>query len=316
MGIIDTLSAGFDLVRRKLWLILLPVLLDIGIWIAPKLSIATLVDKWMNAMLAQMAELPVAMNGMPEAVQMLVDAAETINLSSLLSATYLNMPSLPIPLTTSLFGLTRQVVEVSGLPGLMALAFGLLLAGFFLGMMYLAPIAENVRSGYVEWGSLLRRLPGDLLRLAGGLLLTLIVLTLISWPLSLAMGVFGLFSQGIASLTLGFTFAAMLWVLLYLAFVPEAILLGRDGVLQAVAHSITIVRVNFWPTVGLMILVNIISGGLMLVFERLTGSTVGALVAIVANAFVGTGLTAAVFIYYRERLQAWKETVEQLRGQV
>lgn len=315
MGIIDTLTAGFDLVRKRPWLILLPVLLDVGLWMAPKLSIAALTSKLLSSLLAQVAGSPLTVDNLQETVQVFEEAAANVNLGDLLSSAYLNVPSLTNLRTTGLFGLTKQVVEVHGGLSLVALALGLSLAGLFLGTMYLAPIAEHVRSGEVRWGSLLRRLPGDYLRLIAGLLLTVIVLALVGGPMCFALSLFGLFSQGIASLMMGFALAALLWVLLYLAFVPEAILLGRDGVLQAVMHSISIVRANFWPTVGLLILVNIISGGLMLVWERLAVNSLGALVAIVANAFIGTGLTAAVFIYYSERLHKWEEAVERLRGQ-
>ena len=52
MGIIDTLTAGFDLVRRRIWLIVLPVLLDVGLWVAPRLSVSELVRRLLRVALA------------------------------------------------------------------------------------------------------------------------------------------------------------------------------------------------------------------------------------------------------------------------
>ncbi len=42
MGVIDSLSAGYRFLGRRLELLLVPVLLDLLLWLAPRLSIAPL----------------------------------------------------------------------------------------------------------------------------------------------------------------------------------------------------------------------------------------------------------------------------------
>lgn len=315
MGIIDTLSAGFDLVRRKPWLIVLPVVLDIALWIAPKLSVGGLMQSLVEKAVRQAGNYAGAAPSLQETTQAAAEAAAGFNLGSLLVSGYLNVPGLIISSDRNPFGLVRPIIEVAGLPSLLAWVAGLSLGSLVLGTLYLAPIAAGAREGGESWRDIVRSLPQDFLRLVGGLLLTVAILAFISLPMALTLGLLGLVSQGLASLAIGFALVAVLWVIIYLAFVPEAILLGRDGVLQAVGHSINIVRLNFWPTLGLLLLANVIISGLALVWEHLTVSTLGALAAIVGNAFVGTGLTAAVFIFYRERLRAWEEIVSQLRSQ-
>lgn len=44
LGLIDTLSSGFRVVQRRPWLILLPLLLDLWLWLGPRWSIQPLVD--------------------------------------------------------------------------------------------------------------------------------------------------------------------------------------------------------------------------------------------------------------------------------
>ena len=41
-GVIDTLTAGYETINRRLWLLLLPVGLDLLFWLGPKLSIVRL----------------------------------------------------------------------------------------------------------------------------------------------------------------------------------------------------------------------------------------------------------------------------------
>ncbi|MEM3486404.1 MAG: hypothetical protein QXI12_12380, partial [Candidatus Methanomethyliaceae archaeon] len=43
MGIIDTLSAGYRVIARRWWLLAIPVLLDLFLWMGPHLGIAGLV---------------------------------------------------------------------------------------------------------------------------------------------------------------------------------------------------------------------------------------------------------------------------------
>ena len=315
MGIIETLSAGFELVRRRPWLVLLPIVLDVGLWIAPKLSILSLMRGLLGEAAASVAAYPDMATRLPEMSQMLEKVAESANLGTLLSSGYLAVPSLPVA-GTSFFGWTRQVVEVNSALGFVGLVAGLSLAGLMLGTLYLAPIADQVRDGCVDWPSLAGRLPRYWLRLLGAWFLIALALTFLGFPMVLMLGLFGLFSQGLASLMLGLASFAVLWVAFYLAFVPEAILYGEDGVLQAVGHSINVVRMHFWSTLGLLVLVNVIMAGLAFIWERLAKSAPGAVLAIAGNAYIGTGLTAAVFVFYRERLQTWQQAIEQLRSKL
>ena len=43
-GVIETLSAGYAAVNRQLWVLLLPVLLNVFLWLGPHVSYSSLVD--------------------------------------------------------------------------------------------------------------------------------------------------------------------------------------------------------------------------------------------------------------------------------
>jgi len=314
--VIETLSAGFDLVRRKPWLVVVPVVLDIGLWIAPKLSVASLMHNLTRQLLTVAAASPQALGSLQESTKLLEQMAETIDLSALVSSSFLGMPSLPVLGTTSFFGLTKRIIEVQGGLGLVGLTIGLSLVGLLIGALYVGLIAQEVREGRADWSRLGRRLPRYWLRLIGASLVTLGLFIFLGFPVGLMLGIFALFSQGLASLAMALFSVGLLWLMIYLAFVPIAILFGEDGVLAAVVHSITVVRTSLWSTLGLFVLINVITAGLVFIWQRLTASPAGALMAIVGNAFVGTGLTAAVIIFYRDRLQAWQLALKGERGEV
>ena len=311
MGIIDTLSAGFDLVRRRIWLVLLPVLLDIGLWLAPRLSVFELARSLWRDMLAQQAQLGVNAEWLANVgpmIDMYRELLGSLNLSMLIPASYPGIPSIgAAPSPPAFFGLSQGLVEVRSFLLLLVLLAGLLVTGLVLSTLYQVLIAEALRAESEGWSAALRRLPRACLRVFGAALLLFVLTSLVTMPVALIASVLGLFSPGLAFTLIWFLLFGVFWVRVYLAFVPQAILYGDDGVLRAFWHSAGVVRFNLWPTLGLLALVAVISFGFVFVWVRLAVTAVGMLVAVAANAFLGTGLQAAQFIYYRDRLAILRE---------
>ena len=72
MTIMDTLSAGFDRTTRRLWLVLIPALLDVAIWLGPRLSVSSLSQQ-------ALAALPSLNGAGPEYQQSLELARDWLN---------------------------------------------------------------------------------------------------------------------------------------------------------------------------------------------------------------------------------------------
>ncbi|MBC7240353.1 MAG: hypothetical protein H5T71_09665, partial [Chloroflexi bacterium] len=87
-----------------------------------------------------------------------------------------------------------------------------------------------------------------------------------------------------------FVGVGILWVAVFIAFVPQAITLGRETPWRAIVSSFVVVRFNLWRTIALLVLVNVLSTGLGLIFVRLLqrGPFLVGVLAIAANAYVGT----------------------------
>ncbi|HOG45457.1 MAG TPA: hypothetical protein PLJ35_03655 [Anaerolineae bacterium] len=308
MGIIDTLTAGYDLVRRRLWLLVLPLVLDIGLWLAPKLSVFTLLRGLWRTLLANAAASGVAtstlLGNANEILPDLAAMARELDLAVLLPLSSLGVPVLPMTGTTSFFGLTKQAIELQGGLALLLVMASLVLGGLFIGAAYMALIAHIVRDGQVHWRELVRQVPRYWLRLIGAGLLLLAGIMIVALPASMIISLFGLFSPTLASLLMGLLSFFVFWMMIYMVFVPQAIVFSHDGALKSIWRSAIMVRTSFWPALGLFLLSYVITTGLAFVWDFLTVSAPGALVAMVASAFVGTGLTAALFVFYRERLRA------------
>ena len=84
-------------------------------------------------------------------------------------------------------------------------------------------------------------------------------------------------------------------------------IVAENGLLQSVWNSMIMVRRNLWPTLGIILLTNVLGAGLMLIWQRLVFASWGMVIAIMGNAFVGSGLVAAVMIFYMDRYRKWQE---------
>ncbi|MEE8391132.1 MAG: hypothetical protein V3S14_10100, partial [Anaerolineae bacterium] len=149
LGVIDSLTAGFEVVGRHLWLIGLPVLLDLFLWLGPRLSIAPLFRQFIAFLTSQPAPDPTTARQVEQAVLLLEQTSERLNLFSLFSVLpLLNVPSLlaqHVPTMGSPLGESR-VLLITSLLTLIGWVAVLIPAGLMLGFLYLNNLAHRVRA--------------------------------------------------------------------------------------------------------------------------------------------------------------------------
>ena len=306
MRVIDALTAGFNTVLKRLWLLALPVVLDGFFWLGPKLSIAQIMQRMLSTVRHSMDLIgPAELDG---TASQLIDAATLAaeqaiggtNLFVLLAWDRLGVPTIGI--LQQINPKRDVVIEIASTGQLLIVQFLLLLIGLFVTCIFLGMLGQVVRGEAFSLEKLAGRVPTYFLYMIafviplGIMLVILFSSTLLLGSLSLIAWVVGL------------------WILLYMSFVPEAITLTEASPIKAMLSSFAIVRLNLWSVIGLTVLVNVISIGLNLIWQMLVGTPVGTFVAIMLNAYVGTSLTVAYFIFFRDRLTRWYELVKQQRS--
>ncbi len=307
MGVIDTITAGFRTLSRRVWIILLPVALDLWLWRGPKLSIAPLVEDliaWVEgmfqAMPAESGAVP-ALLDMQAMAQLLREMVGARNIFGLLVWGRLGFPSvaaaLPINAATDRVIALSQV-GVALLAQIALWGWGLFLASVFLLLVSYSVMDERPR----------------LERFWRQALVSFVGLVVVFVPLSF-MATMALSFGALLGPLVVFVAVGILWVAVFIAFVPQAITLAHEPPWRAIVSSFVVVRFNLWRTIALLVLTNILSTGLGLIFVRLLqrGPFLVGVLAIVANAYVGTALTAALFIFYRDRLAMLREMAERER---
>lgn len=317
MGIIESLSAGFHTVTKRLWLILVPVVLDVYLWLGPRFSVAPVVQRLLPLFVAP-PELGLDYQQMMiQNREMLQEIAQNVNLFSLLSASIPGMPALmtsgtpPITLTRSVM----PVWEGRSIWIYVVAIVVLWLAGVLFDSLYLTAVGYAVRAddpdakgnqSVVPTGGFVSHVWFVCSRVVLFTILVGVLMAVIGFPLSLVLGLLSMLSVNLALIGVTLLMGTALWISFYLVFVIPAIVLDRTGIWRALWNSVNVVSRNFWATLGLILLSLFINFGFSVIWQRMNTGSWLTFLAIIGNAYIGTGSVAATFFFYRSRYARWQ----------
>lgn len=324
LGVIDSVSAGLDLVRRRPWTLLIPIVADVLIWVLPRLSLTQLVRPYVDEML-RVASVSGDPEMVQEAQQTFEQLVQSLNLLGLVTTALNGVTRFP-----SLFQLDILRATMLNVPGpVNALAYSLPLLSpewvvllfvplFLLGLLpvavYLELIAQGARPlGTEARGAVLVRVARLWLRLIGFALLLLGILVALRFALALVQELAGAELAAFGALMVS---VGVFWIFIYFFFVVSAVSVSGVGIRTAMRRSTLLFRIFFWTTVGLVALTVFLDRGLAMVWDGLSVSPLGVVIAIAANAYIGTSLLAASMIYYQDRmsvLERWQQSGRSAR---
>lgn len=325
MSVFSCLTMGFETVARHPGLIIIPTLLDMFLWLGPHLSFAPLFQ-----ILVQMVQSVGAESGQDVlALQLLLNDLAT-RLNGFVLAGPAPLMSIPKLLGSMIFkynfvrgwdqnsfgvpsllaGLAtngrpiqiRPDLVVSTVLAALGWIIGTLIMGALLNAFYLRSVGRRVN----EEGEL--ELPGttSTLKLWGQLLQMMFVFALALFAmfalLTILFVVAEMLHEFATRFILAFVLSMIFFVGLHLIFVVPGIVQLRRGLLQAIYESMILVRSDFLSVMMLLLLLFMIARGFNFVWALPAPNSWNMLVSIVGHAFVSTSLTAALFIFYQDRL--------------
>jgi hypothetical protein len=317
-GVIETLSAGYTAVNRQLWVLMLPILLDVFLWLGPHVSYSPLVGpvvtqaaEWTR----QVALSPRRGPGTPDvdlvgslddSRQWLIARTDETNGLSVLAWGPIALPSpATLPSASDELAFVSSWFEGLALLGASA-GLGLLLGGWFYAG--LADASAGIRGGPLAAGRGTPRAVIDVLGLIGLLLGTALLLGI---PVLLLIGFTALLSPPVAALGGALVGAGLLFAAVHLFFAVDAIFISNAGPLLAIQRSVGVVRRHLRASVALILLTWLILAGMAQVWDVLDNtlqSPFGVALGILGNAYIASGLIAAGMIFYTQR------TAEHTRG--
>ncbi len=271
-GVMGSLRAGFEAVASHVGLILLPAILDVLLWLGPRLSINGLIRPLFLTMWDQARSSAVSAADLTRFTEMqktFFEVLQDFNLLSLLSRLQLfpigvsSLLAQRMPIETP-YG-AQRVVEVSSGPLFILLTFALVVAGWMLGGLYfrwVSSIAVGDARRETEISSM-RAIVQTLILSA----IWMIGLMIVVIPLTVILVVLVMLNPLVAS---GAVFVLLLlsfWLIVPLFFTPHGIFVRRQNALYSIFTSLRMARFTL-PTSGLFVVcVLLLSTGLKYIWS-------------------------------------------------
>ena len=301
ISVLAALSTGFDTVTRQLWLLVLPVGLDLFLWLGPRLKAASL---WRLLSFDIPAGLDAQTRLVAQQLQdTLREAFESFNWFVWLRPALFGVPGLVSGVEPGgLASQTRFEGQVNDPALLLGIVLLLAAIGIGLGGLYWSLIARQARDGRIDWGAALGRMPVVWSRLIG-LAVLLIGLALVVWlPTTLIGLALGSAVDFLGALVFLSALMLLMWLLFYATFSIHGIVLYNQPVVNAVRASVWLVRTHVGSVFGLLIAFVAIDLGMRLIWSLAPIDSWLWAAAIGGNAFVVAGLSMATMVFYLDRV--------------
>lgn len=307
------LKAGFDTIANQVVIILIPVALDLLLWLGPHLQVKSLLNRFLDAMVSS-PDVSSLQTGdlLTTSVELMRTAATQLNLLSLLRTIPVGIPSLMaarLPIQTpagsplSFDFANLWVVIGSGL--------GLLLAGLALGSLFYNLVSQAALNNKIEFGQIFKdwfRSSIQVISLAVSLLILFVV---VSIPASCVISAITLMGLPLGQLAVFLYFGVLLWLAFPLLFSAHGIFVNHNNALLSVQRSLLLTRMTL-PTTALFFLsILALSQGLDMLWRVPPEASWLTLVGVGGHAFISSALLAASFVYYRDADQ-WVQVNLQL----
>jgi hypothetical protein len=291
-GVIETIGNAFALLNKRPFLLVVPMILDLFLWLGYRLSVEPLTDafiRWSGS----------SASSDDASVHNLQKLGSTFNLFDILA---IPTPSLVTGVGSDLVsnGATRAVATLPWwtLPPLIIV---LAVVGLAVGVSYLTLLSGLVRERQLSIPNLVRASAINTVNTIGFILLVVGVAFLLLFPIMLLSGILLAFGISIIPLTSVLLFLGYIWAYVLLYFAQDAVVVSNAGPARAIYLSYNVVRTHFWPCIGLIVVSIVIQIGTPLALNVFMRSAFGVPLAFLIRAYVLTGLAVAALLFYRDR---------------
>jgi hypothetical protein len=310
-GIIRSLRNGFDTIATHITAILMPVAIDLWLWLGPRLSMDQIAQPILKEFNSMAASSGFSQSDINSALSLYNQFFQQLNLFGILRTFPIGVFSLmttKMPLQTP-WG-APAVIQVDTFEHLLGWVVLLTLGGWLLGSLYFRWIAALVA-------------PESLPSAGRAVLQTFffsVVWSLLAWALGLPLlSLLYLFFTinpvlgDVILLILGFL---SMWLIVPIFFAPHGMFIKKQNALTSIFTSFQLTRFTL-PTTSLFVLTVVMLGiGLNFLWSFPSDDSWLSLVGILGHAFITTALLASSFVYYRD-MSEWLQTVfERLKARV
>jgi hypothetical protein len=316
-NMLTALRAGFDSVANQIAIIIIPIAIDLLLWLGPHLQLKTLVNNYLDSMIAS-ERLNSIQSGnlITTSIDMMRTVASHFNLLILLRTIPVGIPSLmvsrlPIVIPTG----SPVFVDVANPFVVFSLAVGLLVVGLVAGSFYYNIIVQASLNGKIDLKKVVKNWMWSSLQILSLAIALLIIFVVISIPSSCAISAIALIGIPLGQFAFFIYIGVILWLAFPLLFSAHGIFTNHNNALVSVQRSMVLTRMTLPTTSFFFLSIFVISEGLNILWRVPPENSWLTLVGVIGHAFIASALLAASFIYYHAADVWVQETLRSLKSQ-
>ena len=304
-GIINSIKAGFDTIATHITAILLPLLLNLFLWLGPRLRMDALFNSIKGNVISIWKTGGIPAEDIQRAMELYENTIPRINLFWIFRTVPIGISSLFLPQEASQTPLGDPAILQVSAVSLLGWIFLLTFVGWIGGGLYFRSVAWLATANQDDRPIRISRaiVQTMLVSIVWGILSVMILA-----PVFLVLAVVLQFSAFIANLLVLFLSLASMWVIVPLFFWPHGIFLKRQNFFTSILSSVQMARFTL-PTSSMFVLtVFLLAFGLNFLWSIPPEDSWMTLLGIFGHSFVTTALLAGSFIYYRD-MNVWLQNV-------
>lgn len=312
----NAIIAGFNVAANHLGLLILPVIVDLFLWLGPHISLKDVLLPAVTkaSLYLQQANPPDLTGRINGAQDIWTQILASFNLFSLIRTFPIGVPSLMATSgsTETPYG-PAVTIEASSGGSAFLIWLAVITVGFIAGCLYfyfLAQATLDTKQPF-ELSAFFNKI-GQAFLFSVGLFLLIIFLAI---PGLLLASIIALISPALGDFAILFGGFILIWILFPLVFTPQALFSGKNNILVSTMTSVRLVR-YFLPGAGFFLIIALIfTQGLDILWRVPPASSWMTLVGILGHSFIYTAILAASFVYFQGGLRWMLERIETARPQ-
>ncbi len=308
-GVIDTIGLGYSYLIAYPYVIIIPILLDLYLWLGLRITSDPAIVK-VASWIQQLSSDGDDNSGFLDRF----NDTNIFELASLQLFTF-RVPTF-VPLVSELGDVRTQAWD----PAIESAPWWLVI----VTVLIMLTLSLMIGSSYLTWmaGTLadpestpnFRSVVSNGLQILAWVGLLIALFMLISSPVILT--IIGIQIAGLPQAS----FVALLFIFpiafgfVFFFFSVYAIVVDRLSAVASLRASYQVVRNNFVQTLGFIAAFFLVTSGFPYFWRLIISNPAGALIAIIGNAFVASGMVASAMVFYRDRAPSMSELALSQEG--
>jgi hypothetical protein len=300
-NLIASLRAGFDAIANRIAIILIPLGLDLLLWLGPHLQVKTILMNYVNYLGTSSLNTAQAGDIFSSLMDMLRSLATQYNLLSLLRTFPVGIPSLMatrLPINIP-FG-APEALDLANPLVVVGMLLLLILIGLFIGSLYYLLVVQVSLNGKIDLHKIIANWIWSAMQVFSLALALIILFVVISIPSSCIISSITLIGLPLGQFAVFVYLGVILWLAFPLLFSAHGIFVNHNNALVSVQRSMAMTKMTLSTTALFVLCVFTISEGFDILWRVPPENSWLTLIGLGGHAFITSSLLAASFIYYRD----------------